>query len=169
MASAYSVTDYLLDKANIHDTVTKMPWYYDVKSEDGLTDEVYAPEVVIDYSKILGAEPYRMTGREWASLVQKLIQGFDSTQHVYGPLIIELPQPGSAPRPDKAKVLSQGNGHMVKKDARGGPLIQNGGRAIFELVRLPELEAKGQNPWRISYQTVIVAWEKGNWAVMTPE
>lgn len=36
----------------------------------------------------------------------------------------------------------------------------------MELVRLPELEAKGVNPWRISSQMVHPAWASGNQAVM---
>lgn len=37
--------------------------------------------------------------------------------------------------------------------------------ASFEMTRVPELEARGINPWRISSQKLVIKWEKGNWAV----
>lgn len=40
------------------------------------------------------------------------------------------------------------------------------GQAIIEVVRLPELEAKGVNPWRVSSQIITPAWELGNKAVL---
>ena len=100
-------------------------------------------------------------------------------------MLIDLPQPGPVPRPDRVKVLAQAQGNMVKKDARGGPLMQNGvstkisnkvfaissisnrrqALAYFEVVRVSELEPKGTNPWRIASQKLEVQWEAGNWAV----
>ncbi|ROW07819.1 hypothetical protein VMCG_03373 [Cytospora schulzeri] len=91
-------------------------------------------------------------------------------------LIIELPQPGSSEQPEKCNVLCQGGASMVRKDAAAGAgsLLQNGhiidrhgqGQAIIQVVRLPALEAEGVNPWRISSQVVIPAWEQGNKAVL---
>lgn len=40
------------------------------------------------------------------------------------------------------------------------------GQATIEVVRLPELEAKGVNPWRVSSQTVNPAWVLGNQGVL---
>lgn len=40
------------------------------------------------------------------------------------------------------------------------------GQATMEVVRLPELEAKGVNPWRVSSQAVAPAWVKGNQGVL---
>ncbi|KKY29808.1 hypothetical protein UCDDA912_g10277 [Diaporthe ampelina] len=87
MSSTYTVTDFLLDRANIHDTVTKLAWYYDSHSEAGLRDEVFVPEVHVDYSKILGGEPFTIAG----------------PAH----LIIELAQPGSSARADTSTILGQ--------------------------------------------------------------
>ncbi|KAF3762247.1 hypothetical protein M406DRAFT_72265 [Cryphonectria parasitica EP155] len=127
MSSTYTVTDYLLDRANIHDTVTKLPWYYDTRSEAGLLSEVFAPEVHIDYTRILGSEPSTVAATEWAPQVVRMCEHFDSSQHIYGNLIIELPQPNTPNHPDKAKVLvSQAGASMVRAAAEGGPLLQNG-------------------------------------------
>lgn len=59
-------------------------WYYDVRSEQGLSDEVFASEVSVDYSAINGAPPYQMPGLVWAKKVIETMNGFDSTQHIYG-------------------------------------------------------------------------------------
>ncbi|CAN8101333.1 unnamed protein product [Discula destructiva] len=168
MASLYTTVDYLLDRANIHDTVTKLPWYYDTNSVSGLVNEVLAPQIFIDYTRILGGAPRTVDREEWATQVVRMVEQFDASQHVYGGLIIELPQPNnSSPRPDKATVLATSAGaSMVRAAAQGGSLLQNGGRCIMELVRTPELEAKGVNPWRISSQVVLPAWISGNEAVM---
>lgn len=40
------------------------------------------------------------------------------------------------------------------------------GQATIEVVRLPELEAKGVNPWRISSQSITPAWVLGNKGVL---
>lgn len=40
------------------------------------------------------------------------------------------------------------------------------GQATIEVVRLPELEAKGVNPWRVSSQTINPAWMLGNKGVL---
>ncbi len=38
-------------------------------------------------------------------------------------------------------------------------------RCTFELVRLPGLQARGLNPWRVRKQAVVPTWEKGNQGV----
>lgn len=43
---------------------------------------------------------------------------------------------------------------------------RNQGQATIEVVRLPELEAKGVNPWRISSQAITPAWMLGNKGVL---
>lgn len=48
----------------------------------------------------------------------------------------------------KAKKLCITNGHQ--------------GRQEYEVVRLPELELRGENPWRIRKQRVIPLWTEGN-------
>lgn len=45
-------------------------------------------------------------------------------------------------------------------------MLNSQGQATIEVVRLPELEAKGSNPWRICSQTVNPAWVLGNQGVL---
>ncbi|RYP57942.1 hypothetical protein DL769_009189 [Monosporascus sp. CRB-8-3] len=164
MTSPYDIQTYLLDRANIHDTLTRLPIYYDTKSTEGLIKDVFAPRVEVDYTSILGGQPNHTTGEEWARTLQPMLDAFDSTQHVYTGLLIELPQPGqNSVRPESCTVVAYGSAHMV----RNSSLKHNGGLVYFEFVRLKDLEEKGLNPWRISKQKVEMAWEEGNKEVMT--
>ncbi|RYO98814.1 hypothetical protein DL764_006977 [Monosporascus ibericus] len=163
MASPYDIQTYLLDRANIHDTLTRLPIYYDIKSAEGLIKDVFAPRVEVDYTSIFGGQPTDTAGEEWGRSLQTMLEAFDATQHVYTGILIELPQPGqNSVRPESCKVVSHGGAHMV----RNGSLMHNGGLAYFEFVRLRDLEEKGLNPWRISKQKYDMAWQEGNKEVL---
>ncbi|XXH05972.1 hypothetical protein Hte_012416 [Hypoxylon texense] len=82
MATSYDVQTYLLDRANVHDTVARLTMNIDLKSYDGLASEVYAPQVVIDYTSMFGGKPMETTGKEWADSLKPMMSGFDSTQHI---------------------------------------------------------------------------------------
>ncbi|OTB17335.1 hypothetical protein K445DRAFT_315975 [Daldinia sp. EC12] len=167
MAAQYDILTYLLDKQNIHDTVARLTLNLDLKSSEGLIKDVYAPDVVIDYTSMFGGKPMETTSEAWVKSLEPMMDGLDSTQHVVTNEVIELPQPiNGVVRPDKAKVVAQVNGHMLRRAARGKPLMHNGGRYHLELVRLLELEKKGENPWRIKVQATVLGWEDGSSDVM---
>ncbi|KAI1075026.1 hypothetical protein F5B20DRAFT_561532 [Whalleya microplaca] len=169
MTAPYDIQTYLLDRANVHDTVTKNTLYYDIGSFEGLIKEVYAPQVVIDYTSLLGGQPVETTNSEWAKSLEPMMSSYDGTQHVVTGLLIELPQPvKGATRPDKCTVVANVNAHLYRKEAKGGPIMHNGGRYKLDLVRLPELEEKGENPWRVSKQVTTASWLDGNFDVMAP-
>ncbi|KAI1855587.1 hypothetical protein JX265_005990 [Neoarthrinium moseri] len=164
MASSYDIQTYLLDRANVEDVLLKQVLFYDHRDEKGLKDEVYAPECIIDYTVMFGGEPLKTTNEEWAAEAIKIVKTLDASQHVNAGILVQLPQPGakSRGRPDKCTAISNGNGHMVREAADGGPNMHTGGKQEYELVRLPELEAKGENPWRITKQKFIPVWSEGN-------
>ncbi|KAG4219961.1 hypothetical protein PC116_g31560 [Phytophthora cactorum] len=116
---------------------------------------------------MFGGKPMETTSEAWVKSLEPMMEGLDSTQHVVTNEVIELPQPANGvARPDKAKVVAQVNGHMLRRAARGKPFMHNGGRYHLELVRLPELEKKGENPWRIKVQATVLGWEDGSSDVM---
>jgi len=53
---------------------------------------------------------------------------------------------------------------IVAVKPRTNPTCQ--GQCTFEMVRVPELEAKGLNPWRVTKQKIILAFETGNMALL---
>ncbi|KAI4597126.1 hypothetical protein KJ359_004637 [Pestalotiopsis sp. 9143b] len=134
---------------------------------EGLVKEVYTSECVIDYTAMFGGEPTTFTCKEWAEDVTGLIKKLDHSQHYASGVVIRLPQPGpKAVRPSTVAALGNGGAHLVSQAAEGGPITHNGGRAEYEVVRVPELEEKGENPWRIRVQKVIPVWADGNLRVM---
>ncbi|KAI5865855.1 hypothetical protein GGS23DRAFT_594024 [Durotheca rogersii] len=167
MAAAYDIQTFLLDRANIHDTVIRLGLNSDLNSTEGYVRDVYAPEVVIDYTSLFGGAPLRTTARAWAEMLQPMLGAYDARHHVVSGVLIELPQPApGVARPDRCAATANVSGHMVRRTARGGPIMHNGGRYALELVRLPELEARGLNPWRISSHATTLAWEDGSTDVM---
>ncbi len=78
----YDIPQYLLDRANIHDTVTKVPIFYDTGNLARLASEVYAAEVEIDYTSILGGTPFTISSKEWVERAGALLDGFAATQHI---------------------------------------------------------------------------------------
>jgi len=163
--ASYDVTQYLLDRANIHDTVTKVPLYYDTHNTAALA-EVYGPSIEIDYTSVLGGAPYTVSRAEWVAQAGRLLDGFASSQHVTTGIIAHLPQPGAGvARPEKVSVQAQVRGNMIGKSQTGdgeAPFMQNGGLLEAELQRDAELETRGQNPWRITKYKVIKKWDKGD-------
>ncbi|KAH6650256.1 hypothetical protein F5144DRAFT_38779 [Chaetomium tenue] len=165
--ASYGITQYLLDRANIHDTVTKVPLYYDTVNIPALHAEVYGPSIEIDYTSVLGGAPYTISRDEWIARIGVLLDAFESSQHVTSGIIAHLPQPGEGvTRPEKVLVQAQVSGNMIGKLQAGGsgeaPFMQNGGLLEAELQRDEEIEAKGQNPWRITKYKVIKKWDKGD-------
>ncbi|KAB5549859.1 hypothetical protein GE09DRAFT_1128067 [Coniochaeta sp. 2T2.1] len=170
MSESYTATQYLLDRANIHDTVRKLTLYYDTANIPGLATEVFAKVVKVDYSLLTGSPVVTVDGPTWAATVGEVLAKYDSTQHVVSNMVVDLGgQPGGGgarQRPGRASVYGHANGHLVKAAARGGPLMQNGVVYFIELERDAELEKEGVNPWRIVHQKVHAkGWEKGNMAV----
>lgn len=56
--------------------------YFDLESFEGLIKDVYAPQVVIDYTSLFGGQPLETTNKEWAESMKPMMKPFDSTQHI---------------------------------------------------------------------------------------
>lgn len=185
----YSTTAFLLDRAHIHDTVTKLYLLTDLRQWDRLlASEVFAATFTLDYTAMFGGEPTQRSPADVVGMWRPLMEGLTSTQHVQTSLLIEgLPAAlGSADRdgdgdnnvPDAqavthAKVTSYVTVHITKKGAPGGDSTSNGGINSLELVRLSTSECRaayGQewdgNPWRISAMKAAPSWYEGNTAIL---
>lgn len=160
--SEYTVLDYLLDRANIHDTITKLFFLVDTREFDRVPKEVFMEEVDIDYTSLFGGEPYRITSKDQIRQWQALLGHMEKSSHVTTSILSYLPQPGTGPRPTKTSATANTVTSLVCKAVFGDPIVQSGGYYNFELVRDPSF---GGNPWRISAMKANVAWIKGNMAV----
>jgi hypothetical protein len=56
--------------------------YTDLKQFDKLVTEVFDTKMRIDYSVLLGIEPYDTTGEAQAKKLQEQTAHMDSTQHI---------------------------------------------------------------------------------------
>lgn len=177
----YSTTAYLLDRAHIHDTVTKLYLLTDLRQWPRLlASEVFAATFTLDYTAMFGGEPNQRTPTDVVGMWRPLMEGLTSTQHVQTSLLIEglpAPVPGEHPVDEQAathaKVTSYVTVHITKKGAAGGESTSNGGINSLELVRLPPADCRAAeglewtgNPWRISAMKVSPSWYEGNTAIL---
>ncbi|KAH9238027.1 hypothetical protein K456DRAFT_1721618 [Colletotrichum gloeosporioides 23] len=155
----YDIQEYLLDRANIHDTITKLCHAYDTNSPAQLTSDVYTPRIRLDYAAFFGADaPTAADAADWARSAVGALDGMTATQHLLAGIVAELPQPStssSSERPETCRATANVMASLVREGARGGALMQNGGYYEFELMRVRELEEQGKNPWRISFHKAV--------------
>ncbi|ODH53655.1 hypothetical protein GX48_00073 [Paracoccidioides brasiliensis] len=79
----YQTMDYLLDRTNIHDVVTKLSFYLDTYQWDKLIDEVFIPnDLIIDYTPSLANEAVVTTATRTVGQWKGLMDGMDTAQHI---------------------------------------------------------------------------------------
>ncbi|KAK2772968.1 hypothetical protein FQN52_004802 [Onygenales sp. PD_12] len=166
MAHSYQATDFLLDRANIHDVLVKMSLYVDTKEWDKMIKEVLSPdELVIDYTSFFGGEPQKLTAEEITGQWRALLGSMDASQHVPSAILIDLPQPGPETAvPQTAFVIAAANAALVKGDRSE----YNGGRYEIEFKRVSEDPQTG-NPWRIAKLKAIMTWVAGDRNILQAE
>ncbi len=97
--ASYTVPQYLLDRANIQDTIIKIvcllvtltrythsntnpqPLSYDTLNLPGLL-EVYASSFENDLSSIIGGGPATLSPEEWIEQAKVVLSNFSATQHI---------------------------------------------------------------------------------------
>ncbi|KAJ6616467.1 hypothetical protein B0H10DRAFT_1395958 [Mycena sp. CBHHK59/15] len=160
--ATYSVSDYLLDRVNIQDTITAMTWHVDRKNWDDLSS-VFTDKLVMDYTSILGGGPVDTTAVDQAQTWKSMLEYIDSTQHVVAGILIKLPQPISDTPvgiPAVAECSCNCSVTLMRSAAHGDPIQQSGGHYKFKLLR--GAPSPSGNPWRISYMKADLAFMKGN-------
>ncbi|EXJ89403.1 hypothetical protein A1O3_02470 [Capronia epimyces CBS 606.96] len=162
--SQYDTTDYLLDRANIHDTVTKLATYVDMQQWDQLETQVIADPINLDYTLMFGGEVESKTAQDAVAHWKTLMEPMDATQHVVTSLLISLPPPpGSMEKVEHASAIAYFLVNITKKGTTGGENTTNGGRYEIELTKV--LNTAG-NPWRISTLRAVPIWYGGNTKVL---
>lgn len=96
----YSIPSYLLDRANIQDTLTNMvnllfkPTYLtnpkrclqyrfvDQDRYDDLVSKIFASEMIVDYTSMFGGEPKTVTATTQAATWKGMLGQMRATQHV---------------------------------------------------------------------------------------
>jgi len=167
---AYNLSQYLLDRINIHDTVTRLSAYSDCRDFERLGNEVFASaEVTIDNSLITSEEPCGKPAKEAAESWAKYFERFVATQHVLTCILVNLPQPcptWNIVTPSKATASANALVTFRRDRTRGDTIAQHGSYYTFELIRQTGM-VPGSNPWRISHMKAHPYWFRGNLEVMS--
>ncbi|KAK9783862.1 hypothetical protein AB5N19_14416 [Seiridium cardinale] len=164
MTASYSIEKYLLDRANIHDTVVRLVHSFDARADLTTMELVYAADVVTGYDTSPENPPQVMTREALASELDRLHAPFESMQHSVLNILIDLPQPTPGINylaPDLCNVTAYAHAVFYEKDAEGKPsqlVMRNGGKYEFVLTRFEDLEPQGQNPWRITTHLTSMVW-----------
>ena len=162
--ASYTATDYLLDRANIHDVVTKIYLYTDQHQWDKF-EEFAAPSLLLDYTAMFGGQPRSVTPAELVETWKPFMAKMTSHQHILTSILIHLPQPGATEKPTKTTVDANVIVHLTRKDFEGGDLTSNGGRPEIEVSKVSDDPSFG-NPWRITGFKAIPLWMAGNTKVL---
>lgn len=157
--TSYSAIDYLLDKANIHDAITKGMLHIDLLRWDDLEREIFTDSIHVDYTSLFGGEAADVKSKDQIEAWKGLFKRLEKTQHLLTSLLIDLPQPGSVLPPNKVQVYANYLVTLVPKDGEQ-KLVQNGGRYAIEVSRITPSD--GGNPWRISSMRADVTYFTSN-------
>jgi uncharacterized protein len=111
-----------------------------------------ADEVDTDYSSLFGGTPERLRSDALIKRWRDLVPGFDSTQHIAGPVLIY------EARGDSAKARTAVRAYHYFAEAPGGSVWIVAGRYEMRLSRL-------SGEWRISALTLQTAYQDGNLAL----
>ncbi|KAJ5689704.1 hypothetical protein N7462_004096 [Penicillium macrosclerotiorum] len=82
MAKPYDVTTYLLDRANIQDTVVRTMHLFDTGATKETINSVYTQEIHLDYDRRLGFSPEVVSSESWAQRLGQIHKPYDETQHI---------------------------------------------------------------------------------------
>lgn len=108
-----------------------------------------ADGVRTDYTELFGGEPETLSGDALVERWQGLLPGFDATQHLTGPCLVEEDHDGGV------RVRTHVRGYHHIADAEGGPVW-----AVHGHYAAP-LERAGDG-WRIAGITLRVFYQEGN-------
>ncbi|KAL1701169.1 hypothetical protein EV121DRAFT_282845 [Schizophyllum commune] len=164
----YDATQWLVDRANIHDIVIALMLYVDTRQFDKIASDVLAEELYVDYTSLLGGEPYTISNTQQAKWWEGMLTKQHALQHGILSPLIDLGQPSAERQaPSKATAHVNGGATLVSKSADGElTTVQNGGR--YELEFTCTTSNTG-NPWRISKMKAIGIWSTGDTKAMVAE
>ena len=139
------------DRLEVQDTVTRMSWLLDRREWDALR-EVFADQVLLDYTQPFGGEPETLTSAELVERWRTQVGHLDSTQHVTSGILVDVDG-------DHARVTANVLAHLRREGTLGSPVWHNGGHYDLRLQR-------SGGGWRITALTAEVSWAEGNSAVL---
>lgn len=131
---------------------TRMGRHTDRREWDRLV-EVFADEVVVDYTSLHGGEPATIARDQLVAAWQRALGELAATQHLIANQLVETDD-------DRAVCTADFQATHVRPNPHGDPVWTLGGHYRFELRRLA-------GRWRIAGLTMTAVWATGNPQVLT--
>ncbi|KAJ6781770.1 hypothetical protein PWT90_08828 [Aphanocladium album] len=123
-----------------------------------LSAEVFADQVEMDYTDLLGGEPFTTSGVKQAASWKAQLSGYASTQHGIIGILVNLQKPNETDSaPTIATAVANITATLVSTD---GKIVKNGGRLHLGLQRI--LAGSGEASWRISSLRAVKGWMEGD-------
>lgn len=135
------------DRLAVSDVVTSMVHDLDAREWEKVR-AAFAAEVDVDYTSLAGGEPARMSGEKLIASWRELVPGFESTQHLLGPVVVEVAG-------DRAVARTHVRATHLIPGATGGASWVVGGHYTYQLVR-------SGSEWKIAGTRLVVAYQEGN-------
>ncbi|MFE0649503.1 nuclear transport factor 2 family protein [Streptomyces sp. NPDC059534] len=143
--------EQLTARLDVQDTVSRLFWYVDERSWDQLAD-VFAEEVLMDYTSLFGGTPELVPGPEQAKRWSEQLGHLLSTQHVVTNVLSHIAG-------DEATCTANVTAHLRGDTAMGSPLWRNGGTYGLTLRHT-------DGTWRVSGLRAALRWADGNPGVL---
>ena len=143
-------TSEIADRLAIADVVASVAYLADARDWDALRT-LYADSVRVDYTSLNGGEPATVQADELIASWRGLLPGFDATQHLLGPVLVELDG-------DRAVARTHVRALHRIAGAEGGEEWVVGGHYTYSLAR------QGDR-WVVTDHTLGNAYQQGNIAL----
>lgn len=137
----------LLDRANIIETVNSYGMGVDTRNFEWFRS-LFTDTVEVDYTDMLGGEPYTITADELVKNWEALLTSFESTQHIIANHVVNIDG-------DTATTHAHFQAHHILINRKGGTSWTVAGYYVHKLVRTEE-------GWKINYVQLKNLWGEGN-------
>lgn len=137
----------LKDRADLTDLIHKYATGIDTRNWP-LFRSIFADQLFMDFSSYSGAPGAAMTADEWVAGCQRMLPGFDSTQHLLSNFVFDICG-------DEAMVTVYMQAEHFIANRLGDNSHTLGGFYVHTLRR-------GADGWRIQATTLNVTWSRGN-------
>lgn len=137
----------LLDRAEIIETVNSYGLGVDTRDFEWFRS-LFTDEVEVDYTAMLGGEPYTINADELVKNWKGLLTAFESTQHIIANHVVDLDG-------DQATTKVHFQAHHILLSRSGGCSWTVAGYYVHKLRRT-------EQGWKIHYVQLTNLWGEGN-------
>ncbi len=142
-----TVLQELADRMSLTDLIHKYATGIDLR-DWVLFRSIFADELFMDFSSYSGAPGSKMSADDWVAGCQRMLPGFDGTQHCLSNFVFDI-------RGEEATVTAYMQAEHFIANKLGDASHTLGGYYIHQLRR-------GADGWRIHATTLKVIWSRGN-------